>query len=136
LSLANVCVIHHDKTIRAKIKSSISGYLPFSSAKKISPEGNMPKTQKRLFIRLLASVSMLSLGLTVQAQDTNQDSEAITEVVVTGVAKGTNRLNTSISVSSVDVDTLAKFALDPPPKSFVMSLVCVQNHPVVRAMPT
>lgn len=70
----------------------------------------MPKNHKKLFIRLLASVSMLSLGLGAQAQDQDTGSETITEVVVTGVAKGTNRLNTSISVSNVDIDTLAKFA--------------------------
>ncbi|WP_031235868.1 TonB-dependent receptor domain-containing protein [Asticcacaulis sp. AC402] len=62
-----------------------------------------------------ASVAILmSLASAGRAQDAvpaqEPAREDVTEVIVTGVSKGTNKLSTSISVSSVQIDELQKFA--------------------------
>ncbi|MFN3228220.1 MAG: TonB-dependent receptor domain-containing protein [Asticcacaulis sp.] len=59
----------------------------------------------------LLSGLILALSTPVLAKDTSQNfDEPVTEVVVTGVTKGTNKLNTSISVSSIQIEEIQKFA--------------------------
>lgn len=54
---------------------------------------------------------LLSLGAPVYAQQAvSEDADKVTEVVVTGVARSTNKLNTSISVSAIQIEEIQKFA--------------------------
>ncbi|CAL4869663.1 Vitamin B12 transporter BtuB (plasmid) [Asticcacaulis sp. MM231] len=73
----------------------------------------MMSTLHRQRMGLMVGVSVVSLiGFPVSAAyaQAAANTDGVTEVVVTGVAKGTNKLNTSTSVSSLQVDEIQKFA--------------------------
>ncbi len=63
--------------------------------------------------RLMAAAGMLAVAVTAGAQSESEDSESgsiLEEVVVTGVARGTVKLDTSVSVSSLDYNDAYKFS--------------------------
>ena len=65
---------------------------------------------RRLAITTTALASVLSLAQPAFAQDATSDQtaeEADADIVVTGVARGQNRLDTSVSVSSLTADDIA-----------------------------
>lgn len=60
---------------------------------------------------LLASVAAIALSTSALAQETPAEERAAAEdIVVTAVAKGSNKLDTSISVSSLNQDAVQQFA--------------------------
>jgi outer membrane receptor protein involved in Fe transport len=65
----------------------------------------------RRSINLLASVAAIALSSSAFAQEAPAAEEAnAEEIVVTAVARGTNKLDTSISVSSLSQDAVQQFA--------------------------
>ena len=85
---------------------------------------------------LLGGVTLFALAIsaTAQAQDTNQPASQETEppsandnvIVVTGVARGTNTLEASVSISSLDAQTI----VDTAPRS---SAELIKQIPGIRA---
>jgi outer membrane receptor protein involved in Fe transport len=73
-------------------------------------EGSMAFTARRFGVSTAALASALVLAMPAYAQDAAGDTaaeEGNDDIVVTGVARGSNRLDTSVSVSSISADDIA-----------------------------
>ena len=65
----------------------------------------------KLWHRLLGMLALVAVAATAGAQENADEQESILEeVVVTGVARGTVKLDTSISISSMDYNQVNKFS--------------------------
>lgn len=60
--------------------------------------------------RLFAGASLLAISQTVLAQAADPAQEVLEQVVVTGIARETNRLDSSVSVSSLDAALVTELA--------------------------